>query len=1456
MRPAFVILLAAMFLAPVPMGLSPQGTPVSQDALSARGALSPQSLHLKGSPIPGAPGDTQKTNAQVTTLLRNLPLYFVENKGQLDNQVKYYAKAKNGMVYFTSNEIVYQFLLYEESKGAGQEKPSRPDIKTSTDAASARESSTIREETIRVSFLGANNKARIEAQGKQEAKFSYFRGNDPQKWVSGAPSYQKVVYRELYPGIDLVASGSQGRMKNEYVVRAGGDPAAIHLKYDGAKALRVNEKGQLEVQTPTGMLIEDVPLSYQIIDGQKRDVKTEYRIAGDRTVRFQVEGYRKDAELIIDPLTYSTFLGGSGEEPSSVIAVDGSGNAYITGGTMSSDFPTTSAVYDTSFNGGVWGDVFVTKLNSTGSALLYSTFLGGSSEDRGYGVAVDGSGNAYITGSTTSSDFPTTSGAYDTSINGGMLGDVFITKLNSSGSALLYSTFLGGSESDEAKAIAIDGSGNAYVTGYTSSSDFPTTPGAYDTSYNLYDIFITKVDPSGSTLLYSTYLGGEADDKGYGIAVDGSGNAYVTGYTTSFNFPTTSGAYDTSPSGLYDVFITRLNPSGNALLFSTFLGGGGNDQGNGIAIDGSGNAYITGRTTSINFPTTSGAYDMSFNGGTSDGFVTKLNSTGSALLYSTFLGGLDSDQGYGLAIDGNGNAYVTGETHYFNFPTTPGAYDTTYNGYYDVFITKLNSSGSALLYSTFLGGSGDESGYGVAVDGSGNAYITGYTESSNFPTTSGAYDTSHGGATDIFITKIPTGYADIRQPISDIEYGNVNVESFSDQTTTLYNDGDDTLTVNSIIRTSGSNDFLYTNPTYPFPIPAGGSQDITVRFSPTSGGARSAVFNVNSSDPDEPDVTFDVSGTGVVITETISAPSTPSGETSWFTNTSYGCFTGSSTSNLGHDVQYLVDWGDGTDSGWLAVGTTDAQKIWSSANIYSVKAKARCATHTTTESSWSSSLSVNISVEGHDNSPSRYQVLPECIWAAATGGGTWVSEVQITDVSGGSVVSVYFDYGAGNRRGPFTLWTSPGADRNVKFANILSSVDALDSEAFNYYGRVGAVEFMTQDVSAKIQVVARTLNGNFSKTFPGLNLRDANTADTSRRMMIQNFVNDATYRSTCGFFNPSADSVTLELKLIDANGSQIGSTITRTLVGYDFQSFSPFNQAGVPYPANSYDNVALWITPTSGSGKVMVFGASANNTSNDPAAHIGVQYQGTHDNAPSNYQVIPECIWAAATGGGTWVSEVQITDLTGGSVVAVSFDYGAGNRSGPFTLWTSPGVNRNVKYANILSWIDALDAGALVYYGRVGAVEFSTQDASHKIHVVARTLNGNYSKTFPGLNLTDSNTANTSRRMMLQNFVNNATYRSNCGFFNPTADNVTLELKLINSDGSQIGSTITRTLVGYDFQSFSPFNQAGVPYPANSYDNVVLWITPTSGSGKVMVFGASANNTSNDPAAHIGVQYQ
>ncbi|MCG2811165.1 MAG: M6 family metalloprotease domain-containing protein [Candidatus Aminicenantes bacterium] len=490
------------------------------------------------------------------------------------------------------------------------------------------------------------------------------------------------------------------------------------------------------------------------------------------------------------------------------------------------------------------------------------------------------------------------------------------------------------------------------------------------------------------------------------------------------------------------------------------------------------------------------------------------------------------------------------------------------------------------------------------------------------------------------------------------------------------------------------------------------------------------------------------------------------------------------------------------------------------------------------------------------NSPADQLFLPEVIWAPASGGGTWISEVQVTDISGGSQVSVYYNAASG-RRGPFLLWdnSSGGALSSVKYTNLLQTIDGLDSETFTYYGTVGAVEFITQDGSHLLQAAARTLNGNYAKTFPAFSLHDSNIADTSRVMIIPNLTNNSAYRSTCGFFNPTGDALTVELQLRDAANNQIGSTISKTLSGYEFSAFSPFNEAGVSYPANSYDNVILQIEPVSGSGRVFCFGASANNATNDPAAHLAVQNGSGHDNGASNLQILPEAIWAPATGGGTWLSEVQIVDVSGGSTVSVYFDYGGGSRRGPFVLWTGSVAGAKVKYANILQQLGTIDTG-FTYYGRVGTLEFQTQDGTHNIQVTARTLNGNYSKTYPGLNLVDAETADISREMLIQNYTNNSSYRSTCGFFNPTADAVTVEFTLLNSSGAQIGAPFSKTLAGHDFQAFNPFIQAGVPYPGNAYDNVILRVRPTTGDGQVVCFGASANNASNDPAAHVAVQGQ
>ncbi|MGQ9578358.1 MAG: BACON domain-containing protein [Candidatus Aminicenantales bacterium] len=489
------------------------------------------------------------------------------------------------------------------------------------------------------------------------------------------------------------------------------------------------------------------------------------------------------------------------------------------------------------------------------------------------------------------------------------------------------------------------------------------------------------------------------------------------------------------------------------------------------------------------------------------------------------------------------------------------------------------------------------------------------------------------------------------------------------------------------------------------------------------------------------------------------------------------------------------------------------------------------------------------------NTASPYIILPECIWAPASGSGNWATDVQIVDVTGGSMVSVYFNYGNGQRRGPITVWNNQAGGLScIRFNNFLSLLGSVDS-GFQYYGRVGAVEFITQDANHRLQVNARIYNGNYSKTLPGIIPSEENTVSTARSMLLSFMVSNSTYRSSCGFFNPTSNSLTCEFRLYDSQGNLIGSPFTKNFQGYDFQSFNPFTEAGRAYPNWSYEQAYLVVSGISGSGVLIGFGATANNASNDPASHLGLQAQGDLDNSPSNYIVLPECIWAQAYGGGTWLTEVQIIDLTGGTSVAVYFSYGGGARRGPFTIWTNTqGAGKSILFSNFLSSLGAVDT-AFNYYGRVGAVEFITQDSDHKILVSARTRNGNYAKTFQGLKKADGTTADPSRQMTILDLINNANFRSSCGFFNASADALTVEFRLVDGEGKTIGSVFSKSFAGYDFKAFNPFTEAGIPYPSFAFNNVVLVIRPLTGSGKLISFGSTANNTSNDPAAHWALRY-
>ncbi len=575
------------------------------------------------------------------------------------------------------------------------------------------------------------------------------------------PSYAGVAYRDIYHGVTLVYHGTQRQLEYDFRLAPGMSPRAIRLAVSGAEGLRLDRAGNLLVRLPGGDLRQARPVVYQQLGGRRVAVSGRYVLRGRHEVGFAVGRHDTRAPLVIDPtLSYSTYLGGSADGSDSAgngVAVNSAGDAYVTGYTSATTFPTTTGAYTTTNAGAT--DVFVTELSPTG-AISYSTYLGGSDDDAGYGIAVDSAGNAYVTGSTGSADFPTTTNAYSATAAGS--SDTFVTELNPGGSALVYSTLLGGSDVDSGAAIALAGPGRVYVTGSTSSADFPTTS-SYRAANNSGAVFVASLNTAASgagSLVYSTLLGGNGFDTGSGIAVDGSGHAYVTGSTGSADFPTTTSAYSTTNAGNSDAFVTELNTTG-VISYSTLLGGSGDDHGQAIAVNGSGNAYVTGSTGSADFPRVnalgaagSGCSGPTSTNGGADAFVTELNVSGSAPVYSTYLGGNGADAGYGIAVDSAGDAYVTGSTASTNFPTTTDAYTSANSGGADAFVAKLNATGNRLLYSSYFGGGSDDTAYGIAADNANGLYVTGQTYSTNFPTTSGAADGGNSGSSSAFVAHI------------------------------------------------------------------------------------------------------------------------------------------------------------------------------------------------------------------------------------------------------------------------------------------------------------------------------------------------------------------------------------------------------------------------------------------------------------------------------------------------------------------------------------------------------------------------------------------------------------------------------------------------------------------------------------------------------------------------------
>jgi hypothetical protein len=488
-------------------------------------------------PLPQSQPVDEETKSNILSAFWKAPLHFVANDGQLPDEVAYYAKSEGATVYCTEEGLVFGF-----AEGSISLK-----FNAIVDPS--------------MSLRGAKRRSNLEAQKELSGKVNYFIGNDPALWRTNIPTFAEVVYKEVYPGIDLVYSGNQRRLKYTFYLEPGADATQIEMTYDGIESLSVDDDtGELVIQTQWCPKMRDAkPVAYQEIDGVRREVSISFRLIDEKKVGFAVGNYDPKFRLTIDP-GYSTYLGGSGSDYGYGIAVDSSGNAYVVGHTTNStNFPTQSPFQGT-YGGGNY-DAFVTRLNISGSALEYSTYLGGSNWDEGFGIAVDSSGNAYVTGRTYSTNFPTQNPYQGTHGGGGL--DAFVTKLNSAGSALSYSTYLGGSGDDGGFDIAVDSSGNAYVAGYTFSTNFPTQNPYQDSKGGDVDAFVTRLNISGSTLEYSTYLGGSSYDYGIGIAVDSSGNAYVVGHTASTNFPTQSPYQGTFGGGSYDAFIASFFSDGS-----------------------------------------------------------------------------------------------------------------------------------------------------------------------------------------------------------------------------------------------------------------------------------------------------------------------------------------------------------------------------------------------------------------------------------------------------------------------------------------------------------------------------------------------------------------------------------------------------------------------------------------------------------------------------------------------------------------------------------------------------------------------------------------------------------------------------------------------------------------------------------------------------------------------------
>ncbi|HPA81481.1 MAG TPA: SBBP repeat-containing protein [Thermoanaerobaculales bacterium] len=702
---------------------------------------------VAAAPPEGIPPSSGGASGTAAHLLERMPLLFVPEPVSSDGAVGYAVRGREASVWLSGSGLSYRLHPASGSDSAA-------------DAW-----------VVALDLVGASP-GRPVGYEPLPTRVSYFKGPEDQ-WRTGLPSFGSVVYREPWPGVDLVVAGTGGELKSSFVVRPGADPGLIRLAYRGASAVQLEPDGSLLIDTPVGSIREQAPVAYQEVDGLRVGVDVAFELEpaaehGSQAYVFRVGAYDRGRELVVDPVTlvYCGYLGGAGWEFGDDIAVDADGNTYVAGWTSSAEASFPVAVGpDLSYNGGNH-DVFVAKINAGGTALDYCGYIGGSEDDGGGFLAIDADGSAYVSGYTwsTEASFPVTVGP-DLSYNGGR--DAFVAKVNATGTSLDYCGYIGGGSEDYSYGVGVDAAGNAYVSGYTYSdqASFPVTVGP-DLSYNgSGDAFVTKVNAVGNALSYCGYVGGSESDLGFGIAVNAAGNAFLTGYAASdeSTFPVTIGPDLSYNGGDRDAFVAKVAAAGTALDYCGYIGGSQEDWGWAIALDAGGtHAHVTGHSSSseATFPVTVGP-DLSYNGGARDAFVAKVNAAGSALAYCGYVGGSGSDTGYGIAVDVGGNAYLTGETSSSaaSFPVTLGP-DLSYNGgAWDAFVARVRATGAAMDYCGYIGGSDGDFGYGVAVDSWGNAFVTGETSSTEatFPVTLGPDLSYNGGFNDGFVAKVSSG---------------------------------------------------------------------------------------------------------------------------------------------------------------------------------------------------------------------------------------------------------------------------------------------------------------------------------------------------------------------------------------------------------------------------------------------------------------------------------------------------------------------------------------------------------------------------------------------------------------------------------------------------------------------------------------------------------------------------